>query len=145
MDTGATEEQQALLEVSTRFMEDACPLRAVRDGTWRDGAVMATYRRQAADLGWYSMLVPESLGGGSVSDNGLLDAALIAYGRGARLQPGSFVGTNVVAVALALAGSDASGRLVDATEALARACVAACLPDDRPDCRDNAAALLRAA
>lgn len=44
-------------------------------------------------------------------------------------------------IPIALAGSDASGRLVDATEALARACVAACLPD----CRDNAAALPRAA
>src|SRR6187402_2746316 len=112
VDTGATDEQQALLEVSTRFMEDACPLRAVRDGAWRDGAVRASYRRQAADLGWYSMLVPESLGGGSVSDNGVLDAALIASGRGARLQPGSFVGTNVVALALALAGSDEARRAV---------------------------------
>ena len=88
MDTGATDEQQALLEVSTRFMEDACPLRAVRDGAWRDGAVMASYRRQAADLGWYSMLVPESLGGGSVSDNGVLDAALIASGRGGAVAAG---------------------------------------------------------
>ena len=51
------------------------------------------------------MLVPESLGGGSVSGNGALDAALIAYRRGGRLQPGAFVGTNVVAYALAHAGS----------------------------------------
>ena len=42
----------------------------------------ADYRRQAAELGWFSMLVPESLGGGSVSGNGVLDAALIAYERG---------------------------------------------------------------
>lgn len=44
-------------------------------------------------------------------------------------------------IPIALAGSDPSGRLVDATEALARACVAAC----RPDCRVDAAALPRAA
>ncbi|MBN4097772.1 MULTISPECIES: amino acid racemase [Methylobacterium] len=44
-------------------------------------------------------------------------------------------------IPLALAGSDPSGLLVDATEALARACVAAC----RPDCRVDAAALPRAA
>ena len=79
MDTDATDEQRALLEVSTRFMEDACPLRAVRDGAWKDDEFAATYRRQAAELGWYSMLVPEALGGGSVSGNGVLDAALIAY------------------------------------------------------------------
>jgi alkylation response protein AidB-like acyl-CoA dehydrogenase len=52
------------------------------------------------------MLVPEALGGGSISGNGVLDAALIAFKRGGLLQPGSFVGTNVVACALASAGSD---------------------------------------
>ncbi len=105
MDTDATDDQRALLEVSTRFMQDACPLRAVRDGAWRDAGFMASYRRQAAELGWYSMLVPESLGGGSVSGNGALDAALIASRRGGLLQPGSFVGTNVVAHALARVGT----------------------------------------
>ena len=71
MDTEVTDDQRALLEVSTRFMEDACPLRAVRDGAWKDDGFAATYRRQAAELGWFSMLVPESLGGGSVSGNGV--------------------------------------------------------------------------
>jgi len=107
LETDATDDQRALLDVSTRFMDDTCPLRAVRDGTWKDGEFVASYRRQAAQLGWYSMLVPESLGGGSVSGNGALDASLIAYRRGGRLQPGSFVGTNVVAYALAEAGSGA--------------------------------------
>lgn len=106
MDTGVTDEQRALLDVSTRFMDDVCPLRVVRDGSWKDDGFAASYRRQAAELGWYSMLVPESLGGGSISGNGALDAALIAYERGARLQPGAFVGTNVVAHTLARAGTD---------------------------------------
>ena len=102
MDTGVTDDQRALLDVSTRFMEDACPLRAVRDGVVAETtASPRRYRRQAAELGWFSMLVPEALGGGSISGNGVLDAALIAYERGGRLQPGSFVGTNVVAYALA--------------------------------------------
>ncbi len=106
MDTGATDEQRALLDASIRFMDNACPLRVVRDGGWKDDAFAASYRRQAAELGWYSMLVPESLGGGSISGNGALDTALIAYDRGRRLQPGAFVGTNVAAYALARAGSD---------------------------------------
>jgi alkylation response protein AidB-like acyl-CoA dehydrogenase len=106
LDTGATDDQRALLEVSMRFMQDVCPLRAVRDGMWKDDGFAASYRRQAAELGWFSMLVPESLGGGTVSGNGVLDAALIAYGRGGLLQPGPFVGTNVTALALASAGSD---------------------------------------
>src|SRR5262249_1051741 len=70
-------------------------------------AFAEAYRKQAAELGWFSMLVPEEQGGGSVSGDGVLDAALIAYRRGALLQPGSFVGTNVVADAIARAGSAA--------------------------------------
>jgi len=106
VDTDATTDQRALLDVSTRFMEDACPLQAVREGRWKEAEHAAAYRRQAGELGWFSMLVPESLGGGSVSGDGLVDAALIAYHRGAHLQPGSFVGANVLAFALATAGSD---------------------------------------
>ncbi len=106
MDTDVIDEQRALLDASRRFMEQSCPLTAVRAGTWREDAFAAAYRRQAAELGWFSMFVPESSGGGSVSGNGGLDAALIAYQRGALLQPGSFVGTNVVAYALATAGTD---------------------------------------
>jgi alkylation response protein AidB-like acyl-CoA dehydrogenase len=106
LDTDVTEDQRALLDVSARFMEDSCPLTLVRDGERRDAAFTASYRRQAAELGWYSMLVPEALGGGCISGNGVLDAALIAYLRGGLLQPGAFVGTNVVAAAVAAAGSD---------------------------------------
>lgn len=106
MDTDVTEDQRALLDVSARFMEQACPLTLIRDEAGRDQAFNDRYRRQAAELGWYSMLVPEALGGGCVSGNGALDAALIAYKRGEGLQPGAFVGTNVVAYAVTLAGTD---------------------------------------
>lgn len=112
METDATDDQRALLEVSTRFMEDVCPLPVVREGAWRDAGFAVSYRRQAAELGWFSMLVPEDLGGGSVSGAGALDAALIAYRRGALLQPGSFVGTNVVAHAVAVSGSDVARATV---------------------------------
>ena len=120
MDTKVTEDQRALLDVSSRFMERSCPVALVRDDERRDAAFGESYRRQAAELGWFSMLVPEAQGGGSISGNGVLDAALIAYQRGARLQPGSFVGTNVVADAVAAAGGDdlrpeVLGALVDGT------------------------------
>jgi alkylation response protein AidB-like acyl-CoA dehydrogenase len=106
LDTDVTDDQRALLDVSARFMEDTCPLALVRDAERRDEAFTASYRRQAAELGWYSMLVPDALGGGCISGNGVLDAALIAYGRGGLLQPGAFVGTNVAAYAVAAAGSE---------------------------------------
>jgi alkylation response protein AidB-like acyl-CoA dehydrogenase len=61
--------------------------------------------RRAADLGWFAMLVPEELGGGSVSGAGLLDAAIVADTIGRHVQPGPFVPMNVVAGALATHGS----------------------------------------
>lgn len=106
MDTSVSEEQRALLDASKQFMERSCPVATVRTVDQRNAAFTAAYRTQAAELGWFSMLVPEALGGGSVSDNGVMDAALIAFERGARLQPGAFVGTNVAAYAIATAGSD---------------------------------------
>ncbi|MCP3855323.1 MAG: acyl-CoA/acyl-ACP dehydrogenase [Actinomycetia bacterium] len=106
MDTDATEDQRALLDVSARFAEEVCPLEVLRGPDRLDAGFSEAYREQAAELGWFSMLVPEEFGGGSLSENGLLDAALIAYVRGGRLQPGSFVGANVVARAVAAAGTD---------------------------------------
>jgi alkylation response protein AidB-like acyl-CoA dehydrogenase len=111
VDVDVTSNQELLLETSTRFMDAAYPLSAVRDHA--PGADPGpAYWRQAAELGWFALLVSEDLGGGSVSGNGVLDAALIAQARGARLQPGPFVGTNVVAWALAAAGVEDHHRKV---------------------------------
>lgn len=106
MDSTANDEQRMLLEFTERFIDDVHPLVRVRDEAFADPVYCADYVRRSADLGWYSMLVPEELGGGSVTDNGLVDAALIASKRGAGLQPGPFVGTNVVAYAIVQAGTD---------------------------------------
>jgi alkylation response protein AidB-like acyl-CoA dehydrogenase len=70
------------------------------------GQVDPGYGETAASLGWFGLLVDERHGGGSVSGNGLLDAAAIAAERGAALQPGPFVATSVVAYALARAAGD---------------------------------------
>ena len=93
MDRDVSDDQRMLLDVSARFIEDVCPLRRVRETAYADPAYAADYRRRAAALGWFSMLVRADLGGGSVSGNGMQDAALIAYTRGAGLQPGPFVPT----------------------------------------------------
>src|SRR3546814_7080346 len=59
---------------------------------------------KSAELGWFSMLVPEADGGGSVSDNPLADAALVAEELGRQVQPGPFVPMNVALAALARHG-----------------------------------------
>jgi alkylation response protein AidB-like acyl-CoA dehydrogenase len=66
------------------------------------------------------MLADEAHGGGSASGNGLLDAAIIAAERGARLQPGPFAGHNVIVHALSKAGSP--GQLEVLAELVAGRC-----------------------
>ena len=106
MDSDATDDQKVLLDASVRFIQQTCPLARVRERAYRNITYAADYRRRAGELGWFSMLVPEDLGGGNVSGNGVLDAALVAYKRGGMLQPAPFVGTSVVAYALSAAGNE---------------------------------------
>ena len=119
MDVDLSSDQELLLQTTTRFIESTCPLPQVRALSTGDRDAGPDYRRQAAELGWFALLVPESQGGGSVSGNGVLDAALVATARGAQLQPGSFVGTNVTAYALA-AETEAGGDGGDHVKVLAR-------------------------
>src|SRR5438270_6925621 len=115
VDLDLTSDQELLLQTTERFIESACPLTRVRELADADRNAGPDYRRQAAELGWYAFLVPEEHGGGSVSDNPVLDAAIVAKARGAGLQPGSFVGTNVVAAALAAAGNaDQQSKVLEA-------------------------------
>jgi len=106
VDEAISDDQRILVDSSARLIADVCPLELVRENAYGDAAFAAGYRRRAGEIGWYSLLVPEELGGGNVSGNGVLDAALVAYQRGRFLQPGPFVGTNVVAYALATAGTE---------------------------------------
>ena len=56
--------------------------------------------RRAAELGWTSLLVPESLGGGSVSGDGVADLALIAEQIGHTVAPGPLHPVSVLLAAL---------------------------------------------
>ncbi|MGE0880955.1 MAG: acyl-CoA dehydrogenase family protein [Acidimicrobiia bacterium] len=105
MEITLTDDQALLRDTARRFIQDVCPLLTVRQGAERDDNVPDGYVAQAAELGWFAMLVPEDLGGGSVSGEGLRDLAIVAEERGAALQPGPFVSHNVVAEALATAAT----------------------------------------
>jgi alkylation response protein AidB-like acyl-CoA dehydrogenase len=105
VDVDPSTTQDLIRETAAGFIELACPLTRVRELAEGKEVVGAEYRRRAGALGWFARLVPESLGGASESGDGLLDAAVIARARGAKLQPGGFVGTNVVAYALSREGS----------------------------------------
>ena len=112
MQLDLTADQELLRSTAVRFMENAWPLAKLRQRAGTDAHLEPEYVRQAGELGWFAMLVPEDLGGGSVSGAGLLDAAVVAEERGRLLQPGPFVPMNVVAWALSAAGDDRQRREV---------------------------------
>ncbi len=134
MDLDLTSDQELLRETSARFIQSACPLTAVRE---LRGAASPDYRRQAGELGWFAMLVPDDFGGGNVSGNGVLDAAVVAEERGRLLQPAAFVPTNAVARGLAVDGSpDQQAKVLPAIasgEATATWAVAGTSGDWAPD------------
>ena len=100
MELDLTGDQELLRETAAKFMDASCPLDVVRQLGASETGLPANYMHDAAELGWFSLLVPEEDGGGSVSGYGLRDAAILAEERGRRLQPGPFVPMNIVASAL---------------------------------------------
>lgn len=105
MELDLSSDQELLRETAARFIDATCPLPVVRELIGSETGLPSDYLRRAGELGWFAMLVPKELGGGSVSGEGLCDLAIIAEERGRALQPGPFVCMNVVAAALGAAGS----------------------------------------
>jgi alkylation response protein AidB-like acyl-CoA dehydrogenase len=102
-----SDDQELFLDTTRRFLAAEAPMSAVRALEHEPAGHDAGYWRRAAGLGWTSLLVPEADGGGSVSGHGLLDLVLVAEEMGRRLAPGPLAPVNVVASALAAAGSPA--------------------------------------
>src|SRR5580704_11737849 len=101
----ATEEQQQLQTITRRFLEETAPLTTVR--LWGDKNPAGFDRewwRRATDLGWTSLLVPESKGGSASSEaglSGLADLVIVAEERGRLVSPGPLLPTSVAAWTLA--------------------------------------------
>ncbi len=64
--------------------------------------------QRAAELGWTGLLVPEGLGGGSVSGDGFADLALVAEQIGKTVAPGPLYPVSVVLAALVDSGQHAA-------------------------------------
>jgi alkylation response protein AidB-like acyl-CoA dehydrogenase len=81
---------EVLLFASTTqsFLEKEASLGRLRELHAAGIAFDAAWWRRAAELGWTSLLVPESLGGGSVSGNGVKDLAVVAELAGRTVAPG---------------------------------------------------------
>lgn len=94
-----TPDQRAFISSIGRFL-DNWSLQDLRNRPEDATVLESSWWQQATQLGWTSLLVPESRGGGSISGSGLSDAVLVARELGKRVAPGPFIAAAVAASAL---------------------------------------------
>ena len=105
MELELTEDQVFLLDTTRRFLDASASIPTVRALEEDPAGFSEPDWRQGAVLGWTSMLVPEGLGGGSLSEHGLLDLVLVAEEMGRHVAPAPLGPVNIVASAIARAGT----------------------------------------
>src|SRR5687767_11639226 len=100
-----TPDQEVFESSTRRFLETHYPIERVRELANAPTTFDPARWREAAELGWTTLLVPEDAGGGSISGNGLADLLIVASLFGQHAAPGPLFGTNLVAAALGWWGS----------------------------------------
>ncbi|GAA4541744.1 acyl-CoA dehydrogenase family protein [Mycobacterium paraffinicum] len=100
MTTLDSPEKTLFTSTTQAFLEKEAPLRRVRELHAAGVSFDPAWWRRAAELGWTGLLVPEELGGGSVSDSGLADLAMVAEQLGKTVAPGPLYPVSVVLSAL---------------------------------------------
>jgi alkylation response protein AidB-like acyl-CoA dehydrogenase len=106
----AVDSPEKILFASTTqaFLQKEAPLRRVRELHAAGQSFDPAWWRRAAELGWTALLVPEELGGGSVSGSGVEDLAMVAEQLGKTVAPGPLYPVSVVLAALAECGDPQS-------------------------------------
>jgi len=108
----STEEQQFLLETTSKFLAAEASPKKLRDLCEDPVGFDREYWRRGAELGWTSMLVPEEWGGGTVSGRRVPDLLMFAEAFGRSAAPGPLTACNVVAYAVSQAGNMAQREAV---------------------------------
>jgi alkylation response protein AidB-like acyl-CoA dehydrogenase len=106
VDLDLTPDQELLRDTTRKFLQTTVPLTAVRALAENPDGFDRGWWQRGAELGWTSLLVDERRGGGSVSEAGLRDLALVAEEIGAMVSPGPLLATNVVAQTLSREASE---------------------------------------
>ncbi len=98
----AVDSPEKILFASTTeaFLQKEAPLRRVRELHAAGVSFDPAWWRRAAELGWTGLLVPEDLGGGSVSGSGVADLAMVAEQLGKTVAPGPLYPVSIVLAAL---------------------------------------------
>lgn len=101
MTDGTNPEVLLFASTTQSFLEKEAPLSRLRELHARGTSLDHDWWRRAAELGWTSLLVPEALGGGSVSGDGVKDLALVAELAGKTVAPGPLHPVSTVLAGLA--------------------------------------------
>jgi alkylation response protein AidB-like acyl-CoA dehydrogenase len=98
----AVDSPEKILFASTTqaFLQKEVPLSRVRELHAAGVSFDQTWWRRAAELGWTALLVPEELGGGSVSGDGVADLAMVAEQLGKTVAPGPLYPVSTVLAGL---------------------------------------------
>ena len=127
-------DQTLFRETTTRLLDERVPLSHLRQIRNDPAGFEPAFWSSGAQLGWTSLLVREEDGGGSLSDQGLIDLTLVAYEFGRHAAPGPLVDTSIACAALTEQGGDLHKAAL--ADLLSGAAVAACCfgaPPWRPD------------
>jgi len=112
----ATPEQMLFASTAQAFLEKEASLARIRELHTQGISFEPDWWRRAAELGWTSLLVPEELGGGSVSGDGISDLAVVAQQIGRTVAPGPL--HPVSAVLAGLVDADDAEQHSETIEAL---------------------------
>jgi alkylation response protein AidB-like acyl-CoA dehydrogenase len=82
------------------FLQKEVPLSRVRELHAQGVSFEPAWWQRAAELGWTALLVPEQLGGGSVSGDGVADLAMVAEQLGKTVAPGPLYPVSTVLAGL---------------------------------------------
>ena len=104
MDTTLTEEEVMVRETARRFLEAECPTKLVRAMEKDELGYPPALWKQAAELGWQGMCLPEAYGG---SELPLVYLGLVMEEAGRALAPLPLLSTSMAALTIADVGSDA--------------------------------------
>jgi alkylation response protein AidB-like acyl-CoA dehydrogenase len=100
-----TPEQGSFVRTTQQFLAKKYPPQKLRDLRDSPSGFDRDLWKQGAELGWTSLLVADSDGGGNLSGEGLRDLALVAFQFGRHASPGPLLPANVVAAALSMYGT----------------------------------------
>ncbi|OBF97482.1 acyl-CoA dehydrogenase family protein [Mycolicibacter sinensis] len=93
-------ETALFVDTARAFLDKHAALTAQRELHAQGRAYDPQWWTQAAELGWAGLLVPEELGGGSVSESGLHDLTAIAEAMGRTVAPGPLYPVSTVLAGL---------------------------------------------